>query len=308
MDCRPKDKTMFKCKICGYECSRHACFSCHVKLKHNLTSKDYFDTYIEPYDHKCPFCDKERKFARGWYQKTCGDKVCNFKQNKATCLEKYGCEYAIGAKQTREKICKTVKERYGVENIFSDKNVIERLKQNRTPEKIKQAVIKGKQTKLALHGDENYNNVEKYKSTCIEKYGVENFSQTNEWAKRIRKKIRVDGLSFDSKDELAVWEFCKSHGLKCECQPEPIKYVDELGKPHTYHPDFKIENRYVEVKGDHFFKDDEYITPFTKGASDEEIEKIKIRDRAKYHCMIENDVIIILSSQIKNLEKILYFE
>ena len=37
---------MFKCKICGQECGPKG-ISSHLKRKHQLASKDYYDKYLK---------------------------------------------------------------------------------------------------------------------------------------------------------------------------------------------------------------------------------------------------------------------
>lgn len=43
--------------------------------------------------------------------------------------------------------------------------------------------LNDKKTRVEHYGDENYNNIEKMKQTCLKKYGVECYSQTNEYKK-----------------------------------------------------------------------------------------------------------------------------
>ena len=42
-------------------------------------------------------------------------------------------------------------------------------------------------TKLKRYGDKNYNNIEKMKQTCLEKYGVEFYTQTDEYVKQAKQ-------------------------------------------------------------------------------------------------------------------------
>lgn len=93
---------------------------------------------------KCPICGKTVKFHgnKYGYAKYCGS-ICAQKD-----------------KETRDKIKRTVKKRYG-DNLG---NIITK---------------KIKQTKLERYGDENYNNQEKSKQTCLEKYGVDNPMKSN---------------------------------------------------------------------------------------------------------------------------------
>ena len=76
-------------------------------------------------------------------------------------LEKYG-KLGLSGKEKR-KI--TNKKNYGVENVFANKDIIEKLEK----------------TKLNRYGDRHFTNREKAKQTCLSKYGAETYlgSMTN---------------------------------------------------------------------------------------------------------------------------------
>lgn len=57
-----------------------------------------------------------------------------------------------------------------------------------TEEQKRAMVERVKQTKLLRYGDPNYNNQDKHKKTCLERYGVEHHNQTKEAIENIRKK------------------------------------------------------------------------------------------------------------------------
>ena len=65
--------------------------------------------------------------------------------------------------------------------------------------------------------------------------------------------------------------------------PKPIYYVFE-GKKHPYFPDFKVKNKFIEIKGDGLFK---YML----------IENTQ--ENAKYKCMLENNVEIMKFEEMK---------
>lgn len=357
MDCRPNDKTMFKCKKCGHVSPNSRGLSQHIILAHKLKYQEYFDTYVDTSEHLCE-CGKKLKFSKGRYLNTCGNKSCVVKVMKRTNTSKYGCECSLHCDEIHEKAVKTCLDKYGVECYASSKEFIE----------------KGKESKRIRYGDENFNNREEASKTCLEKYGVDNYLKTEECKERIRltnlerygdecscrndsvkskmkktciekfgcfytqteefkeksketclnkygfenfsqsdfyKSKRVyeyEGISFDSKAEIEVYKFCKDKKLNFSFHPCGIIYFDELNVQHTYHPDFEIEGKLYEIKGDHFFDENgKYRTPWKGKLTDDQLLLRQKRDDAKIKCMIENKVIIIKSSQIKNLEKILYF-
>lgn len=66
-------------------------------------------------------------------------------------------------------------------------------------------------------------------------------------------------------------------------------------KQCRYLPDFKIEDRLVETKGNHFFnKDGNLINPFK-----DDNEKSK----CKQECMIKNNVLILIDQDIKSFKQ-----
>ena len=76
---------------------------------------------------------------------------------------------------------------------------------------------------------------------------------------------------------------------------------------HYYHPDFLVNDRIYEVKGDNFFRTNEatgkeemYLT-WQGNLSNEEYEWRCGLLKAKHQCMLTNDVVILRHSQVKNL-------
>ena len=135
----------------------------------------------------CIICSKPTVFINGHvgYRKYCSRKCMNsdpekIKQVKETNTKKYGGQ-GYASKMTEEKCRKTCIERYGVEVATQNREIyakarktcierygVEFASQN---EDIKQKQYK---TCYERYGDPFYNNQEKSKQTCIEKYGVSN--------------------------------------------------------------------------------------------------------------------------------------
>ena len=155
---------------------------------------------------------------------------------------------------------------------------------------------KSKRTNLEKYGVEYYSQTdeckEKMRQTCLERYGVESFSQTNEFAKYHRKQIEYDSLTFDSSWEVTVYQYCKENNISCEYQPNITFEYEYGGKEHYYHPDFLINGKLYEVKGNHFFDGDKMINPYDR-TQDGLYE-------AKHQCMIKNNIIILKENDIKN--------
>lgn len=77
---------------------------------------------------------------------------------------------------------------------------------------------------------------------------------------------------------------------------------------HTYHPDFKVRQKIIEVKGDQFFRInestgvEEMYCPWRYPEWSDEYYAYKCAlFEAKYQCMKQNGVIILRANQINNL-------
>ena len=168
------------------------------------------------------------------------------------------------------KTQQTCLDKYGVDNI-------------RKTDFCKESI---KKTKKDKYGDENYVNIEKAKSTNKDRRGVDWPMQDPDIRKKSASKYNYDGKMFDSKAELCYYVWLKDNDISFEYQPDmKFEYVFE-GKTHFYHPDFLIENQYVEIKGDHFFKEDGTMQNPYDHSQDGLYE-------AKHQCMIQNNVKIL---------------
>jgi hypothetical protein len=110
-------------------------------------------------------------------------KCKNIKREK-TCLEQYGSKNY----NNTDKNKKTCLEKYGVENVFQNKEIKERIIETNLDKYGKKSftqtneyIIKTKRSKKDKYNDENYNNREKSKLTCLEKYGVDSFMKTDKF-------------------------------------------------------------------------------------------------------------------------------
>ena len=158
---------------------------------------------------------------------------------------------------------------------------------------------KSKETSLKRYGVENYSSTKECRDrvnrTFKKRYGVENYSQTNEFAKYHRKQIEYDGLTFDSSWEVKVYQYCKENNISCEYQPNIQFEYEYDGKKHIYQPDFLINGKLYEVKGNHFFDGDKMICPFDRN-QDELYE-------SKHQCMIKNNIIVLTKYDIKKIKE-----
>ena len=238
-------------------------FTFQQKLYH------YFNNDLNLHLGICQVCKKNRckfiSFNQG-YKERCSRKCLGIDGNiklkrKNTIKTKFGNSNEF-YRRRYEKSKKTMFEKYGVENYSSTKEC-------------RNKVIK----------------------TNLNTYGVINYSQTSEFSKYHRKRIEYDSLTFDSNWEVILYKYCKKHNKEVEYQPNiHFEYYFE-NKLHYYQPDFLIEGKLYEVKGDQFFNGDKMICPFDRN-SDELFE-------AKHQCMIQNNVNILRGDDIKRIKEMI---
>lgn len=99
-------------------------------------------------------------FIRDTYNIKCTNEE-KLKKMQQTCLKKYGVTNPYASKEVQNKIIQQNLKNFGVKYNTQRKDMI-----NKT-----------KQTKKERYDDENYNNREKVKQTCLKKYGVEHPNQ-----------------------------------------------------------------------------------------------------------------------------------
>ena len=180
-------------------------------------------------------------------------------------------------------------------------------------------IEKIKNTKFERHGDQNYNNRDLAKLTCLEKYNVPHPMQNKEVSSKLcgklseekrikkynatvetslkkyhvrspnqyhsiickqRKKYKYNNINFDSSWELAYYIWLNDNNIVFEYHPNISFTYFYNGKQHEYFPDFKIGNSIYEIKGEHLLK---------KMLIENTLEN------AKYNCMIQNNVNIIIN-------------
>lgn len=187
----------------------------------------------------------------------------NSEKRKKTMYERYG-GYTWESKELRKKCDSTLRQRYG--------------------KKLEKITEKGKKTRLDKYKNENYNNFQKHKQTCLTIYGVDSYSKTKEFRKKTAKKYFYDGIYFDSSWELYLWIYAKDKG--CEIVKEPISFPYEYnGVTHYYFPDFLYNGDLIEIKGGQFIKDGHLINPY-----DRELDGLY---ESKQNCMKCNNVKLI---------------
>ena len=277
--------------------------------------------------HSSSLDETKDKYRKTISKRTSEDWQAIREHTRITLSEKYHGDY-VNPSQVHEikmKIQDTCEKRYGSREYFSSKDKLEKT-------------IRTCQEK---YGVDNYSSTEecreKVTNTCIDKYGVESYTQTNEYKERyteirkncckkwvlywndsgdrlvVRSSEYVDELKwehklqFDSSWEVSIFEMCKiDNSLECEYQPNFYFEYQVGDKTYTYHPDFLINGKLYEVKGDQFFRInesgvEEMYCPWKGNLTDEEYEFKCRKEEAKHQCMISNNVIILREHDIDNL-------
>lgn len=278
---------------------------CQEKRKN--TCKEIYGVEHPSQSEKCKQKQKDtciKKYGVDNYAKT---KECHEKMEK-TCIERYGVDNYSSTQECREKVRNTFRKNFGVDH-YSQTDEYKIQVKNTCQEKwgvdnyaqTEECQEKMRNTCQERFGVNHYSLTDeckqKQKDTCKERYGVDHYSKTTEFAHRRRKQISYkDYLTFDSSWELMVYQFCEENNIPCEYQPN-IQFTYEYdGKTHIYQPDFLINGKLYEVKGDHFFDGDKMINPFNRNQDD--------FYEAKHQCMIENNIRILRNCDISNLDTI----
>jgi len=195
---------------------------------------------------------------------------------KHTCQEKYNCD---------SYICTLTKEQQSENGKKSWTDLVNKKRETTC---LKKYGVK--------HISKNNDIKEKRKSTILNKYGVEYAQQNHEIQTRSKKRYTYKNITFDSSWELAYYIWLSDNKKQFEYHPNKFFEYSCNNKIHRYFPDFLVENNYIEIKGEQFFKNDEMIYPYhnNNNVYNELIN-------AKYECMKLNSIILIRKNEIRNI-------
>ena len=143
------------CKICSKKCAAKGRYAIctHVKNEHGLSMSDYMREYYPELGGYCKTCGKPTKFISpsDGFQTYCSPE----------------CQKVGVPKQ----VVKTCMERYGVENPFQRKDVIEKIRTKWDSQR-DQIIQKEKDTYSRKTPEEMKEIANKRAKTMLEKYGV----------------------------------------------------------------------------------------------------------------------------------------
>lgn len=181
-----------------------------------------------------------------------------------TNLSNHGVASTNSLQSVKDKKKESFMEKYGVDHQLKISEIALSVSRKNSENAVERLAV-ARLTKLETYGDENYNNRDKYKETCIEQFGVENPSQNAEiHTKKIKngykskqyimpsgKIIFIQGWENKALDDL-LKKYTEDEICVTTADIPRITYHDEKGKKHYYFPDFYIpkDNIIVEIKSE----------------------------------------------------------
>jgi DNA-binding CsgD family transcriptional regulator len=205
------------------------------------------------------------------------------KKIKQTKLAKYGSETYNNLAKAKQ----TYKEKTGYDNPSFNPEVAKKISDmlsNKTEEQVKETVKKRRKTKEEKYGNADYFNIEKYKQTCMQKYGVENTFQLEEIKDKIRQTnkekygVENNAQKFLSKETLdiisskekftkfistlehnTVYEIAEKLGISYPGARNQLRKYDLLGTTNPFRSRYETEIK--EIFPDKFQTNRKIIAP-----------------------------------------------
>lgn len=223
-------------------------------------------------------------------------------KKERTCLKHFGTKSSNTAESVKEKKKNTFLKKYNVRNpqqseIIRTKTEQTCLKKYGTRCTTQAEVVKRKirETKLKRYQDPFYTNREKCRETTKKHFGVDYYAQSLEAQQNRRSVYTYNNQKFDSKTELCFYIYNSDKGRNIKRNTQSFEYIFE-NKKHYYFPDFEIDGKFYEIKGNQFLKEDgSWQNPFDHKQDD--------FYETKHQCALQNNVIILYSKDCKDYIK-----
>lgn len=182
-------------------------------------------------------------------------------KRKQTCLERYGTEQFFASEYAINTRKNTNIKKYGVDNPSKTQEIIDKIKfvkLNQNPDAYKIEQEKREQTCLERYGNKIPLKTKKVKQKMIatnnKRYGHNSPMQNEEVRKKAIGKYLYDDKVFDSFPETAYYIWLSDNNKEFEYHPNCDFYYIYDGCQHQYIPDFRVEDKYIEIKGNQFFE------------------------------------------------------
>ena len=275
---RYRDKIRFICQKCGEQCIVSAssyykntnrfrdgltCLNCHEKMtpKEIATrNKKIETTCVKRYGVKNPMMVSEiaNKVSMKLLDRSQEEKDKTVSKIKATKKDRHGDENY----NNHELASKTYFKRTGYYNSMYNPKSLAKFKESwRNKTEKEKNIIKEKTKRTNLMNSGYISNlitpeqIIDTKRKKRERYGSESMI----------RKYNYYGITFDSSWELAVWIYCIDHNIPIVREPCAFEYEDSRGNIKNYTPDFSINGKLVEIKGNHYFKENGTMrSPYTR--------------------------------------------
>lgn len=300
-------KVLAVCQLCGKQELRwlhnvkkaqiircHSCLAKYARSKVDVSKRDYKAiaqktklTFLKKYGVENPqqlqsFKDKVKESNLKKYG--CHpSQLQSVKDKQAkTNLEKYGCKATSQSEQVKQAYRDYCEKKYG-------KGIINAFQASEVKDKIKETWIK----KYGVDNPQKSKEIrQKVEQTCLERYGAICNWANHDNRIKCQQAYTYDGVKFDSSYELMYFIYLQDHNKEFIYEPNEFFTFNFQNKEHRYFPDFKIDNEFVEIKGNHFVKEDgTWRNPYDSSQND--------LYEAKHQCLIKNNVRIIFQNSVE---------
>ena len=142
---------MVKCKICRRVFDNFKGLSSHLRQKHKIKSKEYYDKFIKrEYEGLCPECGNKTNFnnLKNGYLKFCSVRCAHtneevLEQIAKTCEERYG-GLGLSSPILKERIENTNVKKYGVKNNYTRQDIKAKSHSSESLEKVRKTKERNK--------------------------------------------------------------------------------------------------------------------------------------------------------------------
>lgn len=202
--------------------------------------------------------------------KKCLTEISKQRRQK-TCIEKYGVDNIRKSEKYKEHCKQLYLEKYGVENISQAKEIKK----------------KKEQTYLEHFGVKNPKQSKEVKEKTRQTWLSKTSEEIRDIRRKASKKYTYQDEQFDSSWELAFYIYCKDHNKNILRETKSFSFMYN-NKIHYFIPDFEVDEKLYEIKGDQFLaKDNTWKDPFNT-----HLDNLY---EAKHQCAIKNNVILLYS-------------
>ena len=208
-------------------------------MKYNLTPDDI---------PRCPVCNEYCKLndvGSKYFRRTCSKMECQNIVKRNQSLANFGTINISQSDVIKNKKSASCIEHYGVEWSVQSKEIKDKIKNTNIKKRGK---------------DYKKETAAKGQLTVKKRYGVDNISQAEGIQSKKSFRYWYQGLKFDSSYELCYYIYNIENNINIKRCSDRFSYEDSNNKTHYYHPDFKIDNQYFEIKGEHLLDENGNLT------------------------------------------------